>query len=287
MRPTRRASTKGSVRRWASAAYASRFLRIGLTSTRRGDVSKHTPSGKPRVLKLSGISTTYPRPTSSLAHRSGAPLERGPSPLQSCMITTAGNGPGPAGFESVAGIWSAPPVGDVVAMESAVPLAQPPGKPAPSAIAPSAWPSERGPAPTIRDILCPTSRLAEQSRAGSRLERRDVDTVPVATEWPRRSGGAARYPTARSRSMIGPEESQPYENRRRASRAGHRRRGGRRDLRDPRRRRPAAQDPHAATDDRLRPRRAGAGRDPARVPPSRRGALRRRRARDDRGGRVA
>ncbi|PYN04050.1 MAG: hypothetical protein DME07_04730 [Candidatus Rokuibacteriota bacterium] len=123
------------------------------------------------------------------------------------MITTAGNGPGPAGFESVAGIWSAPPVGDVVAMESAVPLAQPPSKPAPSAIAPSAWQSERGPAPTIRDILCPTSRLAEKSRAGGRLERRNVDTAPVATEWPQRSGGAARYPTARSRSMIGPEEA--------------------------------------------------------------------------------
>src|SRR5439155_7638732 len=151
----------------ASAAYASRFRRPGLRSARRRDVSKHTPSGKPRVLKLSGISTTYPRPTSSLAHRSGAPLERGPSPLQSCMITTAGNGPGPAGLESVAGIWSAPPVGDVVAMESAVPLAQPPSKPAPSAIAPSAWPSERGPAPTIRDIVCP---------------------APVATEWPRRAG---------------------------------------------------------------------------------------------------
>src|SRR5882672_6146118 len=85
--------------------------------------------------------------------------------------------------------------------------------------------------------------------------------------WPGPSGRVARY-----------------EDRRRASRAGHRRRGGRRDLRDPRRRWHAAQDPRAATDDQLHPRRAGAGRDQARVPRSRRRALRRRREMEAWGG---
>src|SRR5881628_1342507 len=131
MRPTRRPSTKGRVRRWASAAYASRFRRRGLTSARRGDGSVHTPLGKPRVVKLSGTSVTYPRSTSSFAHRSGAPLERGPSPLQSCMITTAGNGPGPSGFDSVAGICSELPFGVVVVMDRPdVAPAQPPPTPA-------------------------------------------------------------------------------------------------------------------------------------------------------------
>jgi hypothetical protein len=43
----------------------------------------------------------------------GEPLERGPSPLQSCMITTAGNGPGPSGFNIVAGICSTVPLAAV------------------------------------------------------------------------------------------------------------------------------------------------------------------------------
>src|SRR5438067_12720522 len=63
------------------------------------------------------MSTTYPRPTSSPAQRPGAPLERGPSPLQSCMITTAGNGPEPSGLDSSTGICSVVPLGVVVAIE--------------------------------------------------------------------------------------------------------------------------------------------------------------------------
>ena len=81
----------------------------------------HTPPGKPRVAKLSGRTTTYPRPTSSRAQRSGAPLEVVPSPLQSCMITTAGKGPGPSGFDNVAGISSGAPLGVVVMMDTPVP----------------------------------------------------------------------------------------------------------------------------------------------------------------------
>ena len=44
----------------------------------------------------------------------GPPLERGPSPLQSCTITTAGNGPSPSGLISVAGIVSDAPTGVMV-----------------------------------------------------------------------------------------------------------------------------------------------------------------------------
>jgi hypothetical protein len=71
----------------------------------------------------------YPCFTSSPAQRSGAPLERGPRPLQSCMITTAGNGPGPSGFSSLTGIRSGAPEGPVVVMDrlEVVPT-QPPRK---------------------------------------------------------------------------------------------------------------------------------------------------------------
>jgi len=81
----------------------------------------------PRVVKLSGRKATYPRPTNSLAQRPGAPLEVGPRPLQSCMITTAGKGPGPSGLDTVAGICSEAPLGAVVGMDrpEVVPM-QPP-----------------------------------------------------------------------------------------------------------------------------------------------------------------
>src|SRR5262249_4796775 len=46
--------------------------------------------------------------------RPGDPLERGPRPLQSCMITTAGNGPAPSGLTSSNGICSDVPFGVVV-----------------------------------------------------------------------------------------------------------------------------------------------------------------------------
>ena len=57
----------------------------------------------------------------------GAPLEEGPRPLQSCMITTAGKGPDPSGLSTVAGICSETPLGVVVVMDrpEAV-LVQPP-----------------------------------------------------------------------------------------------------------------------------------------------------------------
>src|SRR5919108_5546308 len=100
--------------------------REGLTSLRLGDALVHTPPACPRVVKLSGIRMTYPRPISSLAQRSGAPLDRGPSPLQSCMITTAGKGPGPSGFNSVAGICSKAPLGALVVMDIEVAPMQPP-----------------------------------------------------------------------------------------------------------------------------------------------------------------
>jgi len=58
MRPTRRPSTYGSARAWASAAYASRTRRLGATSPRLGEASVQTPSGWPRVVKLSGITVT-------------------------------------------------------------------------------------------------------------------------------------------------------------------------------------------------------------------------------------
>src|SRR5207245_9394305 len=63
------------------------------------------------------MSTRYPWLSSSFAQRSGAPLERGPRPLQSCTITTAGNGPGPSGFDRVTGICSENPPGAVVVIE--------------------------------------------------------------------------------------------------------------------------------------------------------------------------
>jgi hypothetical protein len=58
MRPTRRPATSGSVRAWASAAYASWVRLAGLTLARVGEGSVQTPSGKPRVPKLSGTRTT-------------------------------------------------------------------------------------------------------------------------------------------------------------------------------------------------------------------------------------
>jgi hypothetical protein len=54
--------------------------------------------------------TAYPCFSSSFAQRSGAPLDRGPRPLQSCMITTAGKGPTPSGFKSLNGISSDTPL---------------------------------------------------------------------------------------------------------------------------------------------------------------------------------
>src|SRR6266478_1091123 len=66
------------------------------------------------------------RNTSSRAHRSGAPLDRGPRPLQSCMIITAGKGPGPSGLNSVTGIRSTAPFGAVVVMDREVAPMQPP-----------------------------------------------------------------------------------------------------------------------------------------------------------------
>lgn len=56
--PTRAPSTKGSERTWASAAQASRARRAGETSTRPGEASVQTPSGRPRVVNESGITTT-------------------------------------------------------------------------------------------------------------------------------------------------------------------------------------------------------------------------------------
>src|SRR5206468_5814451 len=184
MRPTRRASTKGSVRRWASAAYASRFRRIGLTSTRRRDVSKHTPSGKPRVLKLSGISTTYPRPTSSLTQRPGAPLERGPSPLQSCMITTAGNGPGPSGFDSSTGICSEVPLGVVVVMEGPVSAGAQPATAAHSASALAAVRARRLMA-AERERLAARFEELDRALVGLRLAARPERTQVAALARPR------------------------------------------------------------------------------------------------------
>src|SRR5918992_4835193 len=92
--------------------------RNGPTSVRLGDGLVHTPSACPRVMKLSGISTTYRWVRSSVDQRPGAPLDRGPRPLQSCIITTAGKGPGPSGFNSVAGICSDAPLALVVVMDN-------------------------------------------------------------------------------------------------------------------------------------------------------------------------
>ena len=66
------------------------------------------------VVKLTGMSTTYPCIRSSLAQSSGEPLERGPRPLQSCITTTAGKGPRPWGFNNLAAICSDAPLPVVV-----------------------------------------------------------------------------------------------------------------------------------------------------------------------------
>ena len=60
------------------------------------------------MLKLSGkdddVAARRPAP---FAQRPGAPLESGPRPLQSCIITTAGNGPAPSGLQK----WSRGSIG--------------------------------------------------------------------------------------------------------------------------------------------------------------------------------
>ena len=47
-------------------------------------------------------------------------------PLQSCIITTAGKGPGPSGLNNAAGIGSKAPLGAVVMMDTEVVAIQPP-----------------------------------------------------------------------------------------------------------------------------------------------------------------
>src|SRR6266513_3105156 len=80
----------------------------------------------PGATRTHGPRMTYPRPSSSLAQRSGAPLDRGPSPLQSCIITTAGKGPGPSGLNSINGICSNEPLDALVVIDVEVAPTQPP-----------------------------------------------------------------------------------------------------------------------------------------------------------------
>src|SRR6185295_15960809 len=89
--------------------------------------------------------------TSSRLQRAGAPLERGPSPLQSCRITTAGNGPGPSGRTISVGIRSDAPFGAVVAIVPPGAAAAQAARPPTSRTQPSA---RRAIEPTMVWILC-------------------------------------------------------------------------------------------------------------------------------------